>query len=351
MLSLRNSTPYPAALVSGWSWQREQVQTLVVKTSLQFTLDGALGPLPDPIGLVPVDQPVNKDGSGSLLAAGELAPFKQDGECYLFGTVHPRQTGVRATLATVSLEAAGQPAWAKAVAVSGETHWRKTLFGLQRGEPAPLEPQPLRYEDAFGGSLQRRGRAHPANPVGRGYAPTMLDSPDPRLPAIEDPEQPLVRPGQTPPVAGFGPLPASWTPRRDALGTPDDSDEQQGCPYPDDAQPTLHNAAPLDQRFDNPFQGGETLTLQGFFHAHPQPVVLELPSWHMVAALRRPDAAPTRVQPVCDTLIIDTDRRTLAWLFRCSVPLGQVETPSGELALMDLQYAFAQAEREAAHGQ
>ena len=136
---------------------------------------------------------------------------------------------------------------------------------------------------------------------------------DNRVPQIDWPDSPMTRPRQNTTPAGFAPLASFWEPRFQASGTfENDQLPEDGCPIALNARADLHNAAPLDQRFEQPFCGGEILTLQGFFADHAEAVALTLPA--LKPCVR--DARGNQLNMTCDTLVIDCDNRELSRLHR-----------------------------------
>ncbi len=344
MLDLDNRTDWVAGLYPGWDRARAPQMTLVFKTAWRFDDDGRLEP--EPLPLVEADAHYGKPHESSLRAACETVPFKQGGELLLQGTAHPARAGDRHALVGVEIDFPDGRRFRKRVAVFGRRQWRRGLLGPVPGDPEPMAPTPLRYEQAFGGADPKAPEERwPLNPVGMGWAGRSRRVAGLELPRLERPEQLITRPGQCPPPAGFGPLPVFWQPRADEAGSPVEEPETQGgCPWGADAEPVLHNCAPPDQRFPHPFVGGERIRLQGLFPGRPagEPVSLTVPKLAPRPGLFVAGRA-TALQPLCDTLLIDTDARTLALVWRVGIPWRRLDPRQGWVVLEDATLAAGHA--------
>jgi hypothetical protein len=185
-----------------------------------------------------------------------------------------------------------------------------------------LQPLPLCYESAYGGSDPRKPEAvYAANPVGQGYSRTSRHHPALRVPQIEQGTDWLQSLTQRPAPAGFGPLAQGWTPRSALTPEIDEAALSQGlCPFAADLAPDLYNAAPQDQRFETPFQGDETLFLQGLVAgADPRGLLVRLPGERPTAWLAHSETHQRELTLTCDTLSIDTDEQALYLLWRCAI--------------------------------
>jgi hypothetical protein len=116
------------------------------------------------------------------------------------------------------------------------------------------------------------------------------------------------------------------------------------CPWKKDPPESIYNTAPLDQRFDHPFEGEMTLNLTGMVADAPREVLINLPLIKpMVTFTGKPGIeAPT---PCCDTLVIDADRCQIYLLWRSAFPFNLEVTSRGRIVLRDLM-AEAEAARE-----
>ena len=340
MLELRNDTALAAGLYPGWDRGRRHQLTLVFKAAWRFRVDGTLVPVQPAPPVVEADAHHGAAHETSLSAADETVPFKQGSEVYLYGTAHPASPG--AVLAEVAMEIdfpSGER-FRKALYVFGPRQWRRGALGWRIEAKGPLEPTPLRYEYAFGGRIPGRpGQEFGPNPVGLGYNPSEWRLASRELPRIEWPRRLVARPGHKPPPAGFGPLPRFWQPRADEAGeAAADPEARGGCPWGEAAEPTLHHAAPPDQRFGVPFGGGETLRLAGFAcgRGPVRPVTITLPRLAPGVTILAGGAGSGPV-PVVDTLVIDTDAMELHLVGRAGIPWRRRDPRRGWVILEDAE--------------
>ncbi|MCG8393677.1 MAG: DUF2169 domain-containing protein [Pseudomonadales bacterium] len=319
MLELVNETGAGAVLVPGWNLEGQHRQVLVARLTLSFDLQGRLWVADEQSPPLLTDQHYGKPLESSVAGASEIAGFKQGAEYYLHGSACTRTGQESQARVSVGLEQGGRHYYKELVALGGH-QWEKALIGSRRGEPAAFASLPLRYENAYGGSVGQGGQREKHNPVGRGFNPSGWKVADTRAPQIEYPGRAALSPSQRMPVAGFGPLPVFWAPRRARFGTsPEDPLSGQVCPWGSDADPALHHCAPEDQWLARPFAGGELLTLMGFFADHSAPVELKLPRWQPQALLIRRGGPAECLATTCDTLVIDTEQRQLALIARTMV--------------------------------
>ncbi len=334
MLELINETGVGAALVPGWDLAGHPCSVLVARLTLHFDLSGDITVAEKQVPPVLADSHFGKPMESSLQEANEIGSFKQGAEYYLQGRAYTL-TG-KENRAHVSVELRQQDFVSrKQLVVLGEHQWEVGLVGSKRGEPATFVSLPLRYEYAFGGAREEKGRREKKNPVGRGFNPDGWRVLDKRAPLIEYAGQSALSPSGGCPVAGLAPLPVFWSPRQERFGGLADNPMQgEGCPWGRGAMPTLHHCAPEDQWLPRPCAGGETLALQGLLPDHSQPVSLALPSWQPSALLIRRGHTPRRFHMDCDTLVVDTEQRSLALIARTQIDPGALGGQPGWLRLL-----------------
>ncbi|MFE8599674.1 DUF2169 family type VI secretion system accessory protein [Archangium violaceum] len=152
----------------------------------------------------------------------------------------------------------------KELLVHGERTYDQGLLGVTPTRPQAFTTHPIRYEFAFGGSDlsapdPQKHCIDERNPIGRGFARQaahLLGRPAHNL------EYPRGAAPERGP-AGFGPIDASWMPRRKLAGTYDAQWERTKKPLlPDDFDPAFALSAPTDQRTHKPLVGGERVELQ-----------------------------------------------------------------------------------------
>lgn len=322
MLQLDNQSPWLAALNPGWSATRQHQTTLVIKTAYWFSSRGQVSIMEPVPAIEEADRHHGDAGTSSLAAICESVPFKQGGELLCHGTAQPPEENTKVMEVKLDLRRVDSDFWYKTLRVSGPRSWRRVLLSTAPGEPAPLQPLPLRYESAYGGSDPRKPEETcAANPVGQGYSRTSRHHPALQVPQIELGPDWLRAPTQRPTPAGFGPLAQGWFPRSALTPAIDEAAASQGlCPFAEDLPPDLYNAAPQDQRFGAPFQGNETLFLQGLVaDADPRGILTKLPGEQPGAWLARSESDQRPLSLICDTLIVDADEQALYLLWRCAI--------------------------------
>jgi hypothetical protein len=349
MLNFSNATPWSGGLYPGWDRKQDFQITAVFKVGFEFALDGTITPLTETPALVETDEHYGKALETSLKAANETVPFKEGGEVYLFGTAYPLVAGQNITEVGLGIAFPDERKFKKVLRVFGKREWNRTMMNFVMSEPKALEPTPLKYEFAFGGrNPEDKDDEFPLNPVGLGFNDKGWKLLNAELPRIEQAPYFVKGPSNKPPPAGFGPIPVFWQPRIAEIGEPvDELAEQGGCPYNEQVEKTLHNAAPPDQRFPKPFEGGEIVHLAGFFKE------LEL---KQVVRLRLPKVKPQLytivdnvaelLNPVCDTLVINTDERRFYLIFRAAISADKWEANNGWVVLKDQDQLARQASKE-----
>jgi hypothetical protein len=186
---------------------------------------------------------------------------------------------------------------------------------------------PIDYRLAFGGcdeqASPRQEKYYLPNWAGKGFLNDAKRIVGRELPNLEI--RPYIRaPEDRPMPAGFGPLQRFWSPRLEAQGRYDDGKRPDGSPYGQGANASLFNCAPLDQRCDQPFRGGEKFTLTNLLPGVPyaKPLVLTLPAFAPGVELQERGAARP-LATVCDTVIIDAQKKELYMIARAAIPVAR----------------------------
>jgi hypothetical protein len=336
MLQLDNRTDWSAGLYPGWGRNRQRQQTLVFKVGYSFDAQGTLSHLPQP-PIEEADRYRSDPENSSLVAASEIVPFKKGGEFLLHGSAHPVGPGESVLRVQVSLRQRNDEFWSKELRVFGRRSWQRKLFTVMPGTPERIEePVALIYENAYGGFDPRNLEAcFRANLAGVGFSLRGFRTKGLTLPQIECGPHFITGPASRVSPAGFGPLAPHWEPRsKEAANIDIEAIEFGGCPWSKEPSEALYNAAPLDQRFERPFEGVLTLQLKGLVADAPLDVMIHLPKIepHIFFSGRADIEIPP---PKCDTLIIDTDRRQIHLVWRSALPLD-IENPiDGWIVLSD----------------
>lgn len=341
MLELLNESPWTAGLYAGWGCDRRHQMTLVVKAGYRFDASGTIS-AEHGVEIEAADRHYGDPLTSGLEAASDIVPFKAGGELLLSGTAYPPGRTALATRIEVSLVSAAGRRWSKSLRVTGCRRWRRKFFLMLPGDPEPMEPTPIRYEFAYGGMDRARRTLESRNPIGLGFAKYGRVANGQEMARIEKGPAFITKPSEHPAPAGYGPIPAGWQPRRSEAENVDEEALAAGlCPYDLQPSPTMFNCAPPDQRFPVPFEGGEAVTLRGFFpNMNDMPVSFYLPRLRPEAYL----SLDGELQPValtCDTVTIDTERSTVSLLWRGAIPWRRAEAKTGWVRLHD-----AAAERQ-----
>jgi hypothetical protein len=348
MFQLDNRTDWSAGLYPGWGRNRQRQHTLVFKVGYTFDAAGKLSPLPQPT-IEEIDGYQGEPEVSSLTTANEIAPFKKGGELLLHGSAHPSGPGESVLQVQVSLRQRNNQFWSKELRVFGPRSWKRRLFTALPSAPAAIEgPVELVYENAYGGTDPRNPEEYfPANPAGVGFSLRGFRTKGLSLPQIECGPSFITSPASRVKPAGFGPLAPHWEPRcKEASDIDIEAVKFGGCPWSKEPSETLYNTAPLDQRFDRPFEGVLTLQLRGLVADAPQDILIHLPEIKPLLSFEGQPKIEIE-PPRCDTLIIDTDQRQIHLVWRTALPMDLENPTRGWIILRDPEAEAAQAENPA----
>jgi hypothetical protein len=221
----------------------------------------------------------------------------------------------------------------KLLRVLGPRHWVKRGTNLALTNPGPCTEMLLSYGRAFGGMFNHHAIAstdprdfvaHPGNLVGRGYARgpflrLLADTEGPNLEALDDP---VIAGDMLHTPASLGPVARHWMPRLRYAGTYDQRWQDEVFPLlPPDFDDRYHQCAPADQQMPYP-AGGETVTL---LNLTPGGGVrrFKLPRLALPMLVLLRTRGQVALEPVVDTLLIDTDTMCFDLVWRASLPLAR----------------------------
>lgn len=326
MFELVNQSHWQAGLYHGWNARRVPQLTLVIKAGYWYDNRGRTREMNPGPAIVETDSHYGDPLNTSMQAACETVPFKQGGELLCYGTAYPPAQDAKVMEVKLGLRQGESDYWHKTLRVTGPRHWRRSLISTHPSEPQTLQPVPLRYEFAYGGRDHRNGeKCYESNPVGVGFSATSRFHPALKIPQIECAPGFLNSLTQRPTPAGFGPLAVYWDPRMGLTPQIDEAALAVGlCPFAEDLAPDLYNAAPLDQRFEQPFQGGETLLLQGLMADAEQPsILIALPdiipqAWQVTSS-----QSEMPLPLVCDTLVVRGDEQEIHLIWRAAIKMPE----------------------------
>jgi hypothetical protein len=262
MWMLENTTPYAAE--RNWTRDKRGAQhwLVAVKATFEIQPDGALKLADEQAPPVMAPEYHGEPGRSSLKLDSDLLAAKPGTDIVADASAHaPR--GKAAPVVPVSMRVGEVH---KQLLVHGNrVYYAGGLSGgLTMTAPEPFVTRPIRYEWAYGGSDMadsdpRRHRMDMRNPIGKGFTtqPSRLEHQP--VPAIEYLGGDASKLGP----AGYGPIDAAWSPRRELAGTYDDAWAARKKPLlPDDYDERYALSAPADQRPSTGYlHGGEPVEL------------------------------------------------------------------------------------------
>jgi hypothetical protein len=331
VLQLKNETPFKAACAKFPN--KDGVDTLYLVVTATFDLAPKLSLATEQLPPVLADEYIDEPGRSSLRCAGELHIGKPATDVIVSGSART-PGGKKLSALQVGVRVGKRD---KVLSIVGDRHW----LGMDASKPAPFTELPLIYERAFGGELLVDGvvtESDDRNPLGVGLGISRRRGKvgDP-LPNIEDPRHPL-REGATCMPAGFGCIPAAWSPRRSLAGTYDENWQRTRAPYlPQDFHPEFLSSAADGLVFRPYLEGGEPLLLVGMSERGPIHSAIPTCLLETGFLLRgKRHQAPCHLQ----TVFIEPDamrlRLTFHSQFVCDKVALEVETIDVKLDRLDL---------------
>lgn len=294
----------------------------LVQATFAIDGDGTLSPTPKQLPPLLAGQWYGDPEHTSLELEPQIAFHKLATDIVLHGHAYPEAPGAARGQVGIRVGTVQKLAY-----VFGDRYFIRTFTGLQISTPTPFERIPIVYERCFGGWDRRHEdanlhRCEPRNPVGVGFHDASLPAQEGlRLPNFEDPEHPYRGYGDTPPPAGFGFIAPHWQPRVTFAGTYDAAWDRTRKPL-----------LPLD--FDARFFNSATpgLSARGHLRGDEEIIVIgATPDGRL--ACRLPGVPPplcvvdlrrgrrVAVSTSLDTMIVNTDERTVVLLWRGHLPL------------------------------
>ena len=298
--ALKNFTPFPNMQFANWDAQGREFGVFMVKTAWDIQPDGTctLSEEQEPFALT--DEFHGELNASSVRYPSDLVPYKPTTDFILNATTFaPQGKASEAWECSIEVTAHGAeaPLVEKKLLITGPRHWtfRKKKWELSRAEP--IKRLNVQYDHAYGGSIKtgedENGdaivEAYEYNPVGKGFAdPDWTHKDQPVLaPQILLPEQSLCDPFEQLKPAGFGPIQASWLPRRPLGGTYDEHWSENVWPnWPEDYQFWFHNAAPEGQRHALPPGEGARCTLKNL-HPEREEWIIDVPNPRLAALVQQ----------------------------------------------------------------
>lgn len=261
--------------------------------------------------------------TSSMRFEPEIAPMKMGTDVVLVGHAHPDRPGARQVDVGFQIGPVRS-----AVRVFGDRRWYSKMGFNRISDPSPIERIPLQWERAFGGwdrtsENPDKHRVEKRNPAGVGFrsgllAGLMEGAP---LPNLEDPRHLITDLKDKPPPAGFGFIGPHWEPRVQYAGTYDEQWQETRMPFlPKDFDRRFYNAAPPGQVVKAFLRGDEPVVVA---NASPGPwLKFNLPGEpppHVTLVVQ--DQKDQHLEPVLDTVILDTDAMHVLLLWRAHAAL------------------------------
>lgn len=298
----------------------EHVMT-ILKGTFRIAADGTPSPAPVQVPVLAADEPRGAPEASSTRYEHDFVLRKPMCDVVVNGSAWgPRGAPTKST--DVRLVFAGID---KTLRVYGDRVWKSTVNGSFRvGAPKPFERIPLHWEHSYGGQDFPPDNRHAwayeqRNPVGRGTLG--LHSIHKRagslLPNVEDPNELIEHPRQTPKPVGFGFVGRGWQPRLALAGTFGDNWVEERFPFfPSDFDERYYQGAPSDQWVVFP-QGGEcgwisNASSSGLFQ-------FEIPSLAVPVVIESYAYPEDHYKARIDTVIIEPDARRIIVSWRCTV--------------------------------
>jgi hypothetical protein len=255
MWALENETPYAAE--SNWVRDKHGIHhwIVAVKATFDIAYDGRLRLADDQPNPTLAPEYHGKPGSSSVRLDSDLLAIKPCTDVLL--DAHAHALGGRpASSVAVQLRIADV---AKQLVVHGaRVYYKAATGGLTTSAPQPFHTRPIRYEQAFGGMDPAQSGFDPRNPLGVGFSSDTSRLVHQPAPSVEYPSGDPARLGP----AGFGPIDAAWSPRRERAGTYDANWQRTRRPLlPEDYDDLYASSAPADQRPSAFLRGGEAVEL------------------------------------------------------------------------------------------
>jgi hypothetical protein len=290
------------------------VALVVAKVAFKVSLEGA-----PRLVLAPVRHVDEGDGGWGVRFPADLVADEKPGtDVGLVGTAYPPPARAGAKGRAYAWLSVGS--LRKVVVVNGPRVYTKGWRGVVPSEPAPLvDPVPLRFEHAYGGTDPTTGAIEPSNPIGIGFASDpmqLVGKPAPPLePAsIEEGGAPSL-----PAHATFAPIPAHWEPRRSRIGTHDTAWAKSRAPVrPRDFDPMHHAWSVPGLHSATPLLGDEQVEVGGVL---PEGLWrFRLPRY-AVQFGSKIDGKTTAYETHLDGLLIDTETRVVELTWRAAIVL------------------------------
>jgi hypothetical protein len=316
---LRNRTPFAARELYTADEEGVPALVVVVKVTVSIVPGARCVLAAEQVPVTLEGEPWGDDSAtSSYKYEPETALVKPGTDVVVIGHAHARPGEDRETL--VGIEAGPLRKMAR---VFGARRWDKRLLGFEPTPPEPFETVPLVWEECYGGRATPvdggdEGAVtefEPRNPVGKGFLARRADPLGTPLPRIEDFDEALTRPTQSPPPAGFGFVSPHWQPRASFAGTYDEQWVRERAPLlPRNFDRRFYNAGAPGLVSATHLRGDEGVRLLGLSPGGT--VTFGLPGFAPPqVTIHRRASRPVVLPSNLDTIIVEPDdgRVQLAW--------------------------------------
>ncbi|WP_437334286.1 DUF2169 family type VI secretion system accessory protein [Sorangium sp. So ce394] len=313
--AVANATPFAVVACPLVEASGRPVVAVIVKGTFGVERSKVVPVEPRPVRMsdVPRDE---GDPWSSLRYASDLCPRKHGADVVAVGeAISPRPVAVMDL--AIQVRGAAAP-----LRVHGPRVYYAWLGQVAIGPAAPFERVPLVYEKAYGGRTDDLKLIEPRNPSGAGVAQRPHDLIDRLAPQIEHPAHPIDGPLARPAPAGYGPIPAHWSPRRERAGTFDERWKAERMPLmPLDFDVRHHNVAHPALILDEPLRASDPVAVLGM---SPDGLFrFELPALPVVIHARFDSGRKVSVRPEIDTLVLEPAERRFEIAGRHAFPIGR----------------------------
>lgn len=295
------------------------LETLFVVSKATFKIGNGnkLEPSEKQANIILADEYYGDPSASSIKYESEIAIKKPKMDIILIG--HAYNQGGKKGFVDVTLRFENV---VKMIRVFGDRVWEKGVIGYSISKPAPFDNIPLKYELAYGGiddSIENiPPLSEPRNPVGIGFFAkgTKKKIAQTPLPNLEDPENLINKPGDSPYPACFGFVSGNWTPRMSLAGDFGKKWQEERMPLlPLDFDENFYNSASRGLVLDSFVRGGEKVEIRGA--SSNGLISFVLPGIRLEAVLSIGFLYESK-DVNFDTVIIDTDRQEVNIIGRSS---------------------------------